>query len=178
MRKDSPGVPVVAQWLTNPTSNHEDAGSFLVSLSGLRIWWCHELWGRLQTQLGSRIAVAMAKAGGYSSNWTPSLGISICCRWGPKKTKKKRQLSRWTVPGLSETWILTPVLQVPSYLTLCMSSWSAVKIKSKSTCKAFNAMPNTKKVPSSFLSISPYQDTRSMKSLRPFWFTDVSSTTS
>ena len=27
----------------------------LVSLSGLRIWYCHELWCRLQMQLRSRI---------------------------------------------------------------------------------------------------------------------------
>ena len=26
-KNDSPGVPVVAQWLTNPTKNHEVAGS-------------------------------------------------------------------------------------------------------------------------------------------------------
>ena len=32
-RADS-GVPVVAQWLTNPTGNHEVAGSFL----GLTQW--------------------------------------------------------------------------------------------------------------------------------------------
>ena len=28
------GVPVVVQWLTNPTSNHEDAGS----IPGLAKW--------------------------------------------------------------------------------------------------------------------------------------------
>ena len=27
--KETPGVPVVAQWLTNPTRNHEVAGSIL-----------------------------------------------------------------------------------------------------------------------------------------------------
>ena len=31
----------------------------LASLSGLRIWCCHELWCKLQTQLGSCIAVAV-----------------------------------------------------------------------------------------------------------------------
>ena len=43
------GVPLVAQWLTNPTRNHEVAG-------------------RLQTWLGSGVAVALAQASGYSSD--------------------------------------------------------------------------------------------------------------
>ena len=54
-------------------------------LSGLRIWHCLELWGRLQTQLRSYIAVAVAEAGSSSSNSTPSLGTSICRGFGPKK---------------------------------------------------------------------------------------------
>ena len=29
-------------------------------------------------------------AGSCSSDWTPSLGTSICCRYSPKKTKKKK----------------------------------------------------------------------------------------
>ena len=42
--------------------------------------------------LGSRVAVALAQAGSYSSDSAPSLGTSICCRSGPrndKKTEKK-----------------------------------------------------------------------------------------
>ena len=60
-------------------------------LSGLRIWHCHELWCRLQTWLGSCVAVTVAQASSYSSDQTPSLGISMCRRCGPKrKTKKKK----------------------------------------------------------------------------------------
>ena len=59
----------------------------LASLSELRIWYCHELWCRLQTQFGSGIAVV--KAGSCSSSWTPSLGTSICSEYGPRKSKRK-----------------------------------------------------------------------------------------
>jgi len=51
----------------NLTGIPEDTGS-IPSLSGLRIWRCHELWCRLQMQLGSRIAVAVVWAGSYSSD--------------------------------------------------------------------------------------------------------------
>ena len=37
------GVPVMAQWLTNPTRNHEIVGSIPALLSGLRIQCCREL---------------------------------------------------------------------------------------------------------------------------------------
>ena len=39
----------MAQWLTNPTRNHEVAGSIPGLVSGLRIWCCHELWCRSAT---------------------------------------------------------------------------------------------------------------------------------
>ena len=41
--------------------------------------------------LGSRIAVAVVYARGYSSDLTPRLGTSICHTCGPKKTKKKKK---------------------------------------------------------------------------------------
>ena len=52
-------VPVMAQWLTNLTRNHEVAGSILGLLSGLRIRHCRELWCRSKTRLRSLIAMAL-----------------------------------------------------------------------------------------------------------------------
>ena len=40
-------------------------------------------------QLGSHIAVAVVQAGGYSSDWTPSLGTSTSHGCGPKKERQK-----------------------------------------------------------------------------------------
>ena len=45
--------------VTNLTSIHEDVGSILASLSGLRIQRCRELWCWLQMRLGSCVAVAV-----------------------------------------------------------------------------------------------------------------------
>jgi len=53
------GVPVVAQWLTNLTRNHEVGCSISGLPSGLRIRHCHELWCRSQMRLGSSIAMAL-----------------------------------------------------------------------------------------------------------------------
>ena len=39
-------------------------------------------------QLGSRVAVALVEAGGYSSDLTSSQGTSICCRSGLRKAEK------------------------------------------------------------------------------------------
>ena len=64
----------------------------LASLSGLRIWYCHELWCRLQLRLRSGVAVAVASS--CSSNSTPSLETSICLGCGPKKQKKKKFIHR------------------------------------------------------------------------------------
>ena len=60
----------------------------LALLSELRIQHCRELHCRLQMRLRSGVAVAVAEAGSYSSDSTPSLGTSVCCGCGPKKIKR------------------------------------------------------------------------------------------
>ena len=88
------GVSVVAQqkriWLVSMRMRVW----FLASLSGLRIWHCHELFCRSQTQLRSGVAVAMVYTGSCSSVLTPSLGTSTCHRCSPKKAKKEKKEKR------------------------------------------------------------------------------------
>ena len=78
----------------------------LALLSGLKIQCCGELWCRSQTQL--RPCVAVAQAGSWSSNLTPSLGASICCECSPKKDpppgkkKEKRKEKRWKTIHIGE----------------------------------------------------------------------------
>ena len=59
----------------------------LALLNGLRIWCCFKLWHRSQMPLGSIVAMAVAQAYNCRSNSTPSLGTSICCRYGHKQKK-------------------------------------------------------------------------------------------
>ena len=56
-QKHSKGSFCHGSKVTIPTSIHEDAN--LIPALRLRIWCCLELWYRLQTQLGSHIAVAV-----------------------------------------------------------------------------------------------------------------------
>ena len=88
----------------------------LAWLSGLRIRRCPELWCRLQMQLGSRVAVALASAG-CSSHSTPSLGTSICSRSGPRKGKKtkkekKQVLVRIVLVGNARPFLLQGIKQL------------------------------------------------------------------
>ena len=72
--------------VTNPSRSWVQS---LASFSGLRIPHCHELWCRSQTWLRSFVAVAVACVGNCSSDSTPGLVPSICCRCSPEKKKKK-----------------------------------------------------------------------------------------
>ena len=47
------GVPVVVQWKQIQLVPMRMQLQSLALLSGLKIWHCHELWFRLQVQLGS-----------------------------------------------------------------------------------------------------------------------------
>ena len=80
----------------NLTSNHEDTGLIPGLTCWLRIPHCWELWCRSKVQVGPGMAVAVALAGGYSSDSTPSLGVSIYHGFGPKKTKKKKKKKHTT----------------------------------------------------------------------------------
>ena len=76
----------------------------LASFSGLSIWHCHELWCRLQMRLGSCVAVAVVLG---QQHWTPSLGASMCHRYGPKKlnqnqNKTKKQVTKDELDNLLE----------------------------------------------------------------------------
>ena len=62
---------------TNLTRNHE--------VVGFDPWCCRDLWCRLQTWLGSGVAVAVVWAVSCSSDSAPILGTSVCHKWGPKK---------------------------------------------------------------------------------------------
>ena len=53
------GVPIVVQWKRIRLGTMRWWVHSLALLSGLRIQRCHELWHRLQTPLGSGIAVAV-----------------------------------------------------------------------------------------------------------------------
>ena len=62
----------------------------LASLSGLRIWHCHELWCRLQMQLGScTAAIALIRP----LDWEPPYAKGA----GLKKEKKKEKKTRGRV---------------------------------------------------------------------------------
>ena len=82
----------MVQWLTNPTRNHKFRVRSLALLSGLRIRLCRELWCRLQTRLGSHIAVALAQAGSYSSDstlaWEPPYAVGVALEKAEKKKKR------------------------------------------------------------------------------------------
>ena len=96
------GISVVAQWVKNLTSIHEDAGLIPGLVQGVKNWHCCELQYRLQTQLESGIAVAVAQASSWSSYLTPSPGTSLRHRCTHKKqfTKKSKLFFYFNINNL------------------------------------------------------------------------------
>ena len=62
----------------------------LFSRSGILSCW----WAVVQATDVAWIWHCCGYTGSYSSDLTPSLGIYICCRWGPRRKKKKRFSTR------------------------------------------------------------------------------------
>ena len=78
----------------------------LASLNGSGIRRCRELWCRSQTWLGSRVAVAGVYTSSCSSDSTPSLGTSMCCRCDPKKKRRKNPTAESGVPAEAQFQLL------------------------------------------------------------------------
>ena len=85
------GSSCVAQWKRTQLASMRMRVRPLVSLRGLRIRRCIELWCRSQTQFGSGGVVAVVQASSYSSNstlaWDPPYATSEALKL--KMTTKK-----------------------------------------------------------------------------------------
>ena len=99
-------------------SVHEDAVRSLASLSGLRIWHCHNPCCRSQMQLRSHVAVAVAQACSCSCNLTPGwerpyvIGVAL-------KTKENREEQKHVIALIT----LTQNQRLPQKDFCCNSSY-------------------------------------------------------
>ena len=103
-KNSAPGVPIVAQWKWIWLGPMRLRVWSLALLRKLRIRHCRELWCRLQTQLGSSIAVAVAAAALiWSLAWEPPYAAGAAL-----KRKKKKfctgQACDGTGDSMWKTW--------------------------------------------------------------------------
>ena len=84
------GVPVVVQWLMNPTRNHEVVGSIPGLLSGLRIQRCHEPWCRSQICSSDPVLLWLWRRPAATAPLRP-LAWEPPCAMGAALEKTKRQ---------------------------------------------------------------------------------------
>ena len=85
----------MSQSLTNPIRNHEVAGLIPSLAQWVKDPALPELWCRSQTQVGSWVAVALAQAGGYSTDSTlsrePPYAAGVAPEMAKRQKKKKKK---------------------------------------------------------------------------------------
>ena len=79
----------------------------LALLSGLKIWRCRELWCRLQTRLGSGVAVALVLAGVGAATapirplaWEPPYATGAALKRQKKKKRFKKKKKKQNMLSL------------------------------------------------------------------------------
>ena len=107
----------------------------LVSLSGLRIWHCCELWYKLQMQL---------RTGAVAVLWVLSLGTSICCRCNPKKTKQNKMIQNKKLGIHLNCYFLSQWIEMVSSLWLSQTLMGKSKRWINSTTLIFMLNHNYK----------------------------------
>ena len=96
----------------------------LALLSGLGIQCCCDLWCRLQTQLGSQVAVAVVQAGNCSRDSTLSLKTSVCHGCAPSPTKKN-----FFFNCIFQIWAISAVWQRSGYFVFSVAVTTTLEIK-------------------------------------------------